>query len=158
MATRATTNIKKRLYQIAYRDTEAYAEPADAAAWTTFLGTFTQVGYVRRSDIEGSPEKGDLEELDDGSELVQGWNLNLKFTALQTGAAEITEFDALQGSALDVMFYNIDAQRAVVFKNAICNVYPTFKGGETDSYIFEFTKKNAASVADILAQFDIPQA
>ena len=54
MATRATTNIKRRLYQIAIRATAAFSIPADAAAWTTFLGTFTEVGYVRRGSIDGT--------------------------------------------------------------------------------------------------------
>jgi hypothetical protein len=158
MATRATTDIKRRLYQVAQRATTTFSTPAASSDWTTLLGTFTSVGYVRRSSIEGNISRGDSEELDDASELVLGFNLDLKFAALQTGNSEITEFEGLQGDALDIMFYNEDAQRAIVYQNVICNVFDGIKGGETDSFNFEVTKKNAAAVTDIRTHFDIPQS
>jgi len=158
MPTRATTNIKRRLYQVAYRAAEAFAVPADASEWATLLATFDPVGYVRRSSIDGSQEKGDVEELDDASELVMGYNQTVKFIALQTADADITEFEGLQGDSLDIMFYNTDAQRAIVYTNCICNVFDNIKGGETDAFSFELTKKNAANVTDLRTHFDIPQA
>jgi len=158
MPTRATTNIKRRLYQVAYRAATTFAVPGSAAAWTTLKGTFTEAGYVRRSSIDGSQEKGDVEELDDASELVLGYNQTVKFTALQTGSTEITAFEALQGDALDIMFYNETAQRAIVYPNCICNVTDIIKGGETDAFNFELTKKNAASITALRTHFDIPQA
>jgi len=158
MPTRATTNIKRRLYQVAYRPTEAFAIPADASEWATLLATFDPVGYVRRSSIDGSQEKGDVEELDDASELVLGYNQTVKFTALQTHEDDITEYEGLQGDALDIMFYNTTAQRAIVYPNCICNVTDVIKGGETDSVNFELTKKNAASITALRTHFDIPQA
>ena len=158
MATRATTNIRRRLYQIAIRAANTFAVPADAAAWTTLVGTFTEVGYVRRGSIEGSQEKGDVEELDDASELVLGFNQTVSFVALQTGASEITEFEGYQGDAVDVLFYNTDAQRAICYKNCVCNVFDVIKGGETDAFQFELTKKNAAAITDLRTHFDIPQA
>jgi len=158
MATRATTNIKRRLYQAAYRATASFSVPADASAWTTLLGTFTQFGYIARPSLEAGISKGDVEELDDSNELVLGFNLDLKMKALQTGASEITEFEGLQGDALDVMLYNVDAQRAIVYKNVICNMFDSIRGGETDSWDFELTKRNAAAVTDIRTHFNIPQS
>jgi len=158
MPTRATTNIKRRLYQVAYRATEAFAVPADAAEWATLLATFDPIGYVRRSSIDGSQEKGDVEELDDASELVLGYNQTVKFVALQTEDIDITEYEGLQGDALDIMFYNVTAQRAIVYPNCICNVTDIIKGGETDAFSFELTKKNAASITALRTHFDIPQA
>jgi hypothetical protein len=112
---------------------------------------------VQRPSLNAGFEKGDTEELDDASELVLGYNLDLSFKALQTEAAAITEFEALQGDALDVMLYNENAQRAVVYQNVICNVFDTIVGGETDSFNFSLTKRNAADITDVRTHFDIPQ-
>jgi hypothetical protein len=157
MATRGTTGIKRRLYQVAQRATTTFATPADAAAWTALLATFTEVGYVQRPSLTAGFEKGDVEELDDASELVLGYNFELSFKALQTEAAAISEFEALQGDALDIMLYNENAERAVVYQNVIANVFDTIVGGETDAFNFSITKRNAAAITDVRTHFDIPQ-
>lgn len=155
MATRATTNIKRRLYQVAYRPTTTFSVPANVSAWNDLLATFTQLGYVSRPSLEAGITKGDVEELDNSNELVLGYNLDLKMKALQTGSSEISEFESLQGDALDIMLYNID--RAIVYKNVIANVFDVVSGGETDGFNFEMTKRNAANLTEIRSHFDIPQ-
>jgi hypothetical protein len=158
MATRATTNIKRRLYQVMQRATASFAAPSASSDWTALKATFSEVGYVQRPSLNAGFEKGDVEELDDASELVLGYNLDLSFKALQTGSSEIAEFEALQGDSLDIMLYNENAQKAIVYQNVICNVFDTIVGGETDSFNFSMTKRNAANITDVRTWFDIPQA
>lgn len=156
MATRATTNIVKRNYKAMYRDPDTVAAPADAAAWSTLLATFTDFGYFRKSSLEVAITKGDIEELDDGSELTLGYNLDLKFDVLQTGASEITELDGIDGEAQDVMLVDLTANRAVVYANVIVNIGETLGGTGADAFNVEITKKNASSKGAIRTMFDIP--
>jgi hypothetical protein len=37
-------------------------------------------------------------------------------------------------------------------------VFDTITGGETDSFNFSMTKRNAANITDVRTWFDIPQA
>jgi len=155
MPTRSTANIKRRLYQIAFRLPAAFTVPPNLSAWNTFISTFAQVGYVRRSSIEALLEPGGPEELDNGSEIITEWSLDLKFVALQTGIFDIADYHAMQNIQLDILLYNTDALRAVFYPTLYCTVRDAIKGGETDSFMFDL-KRKAGSITSLRTHFNIP--
>lgn len=155
MPTRSTTNIKRRLYQLAFRIPQSFAVPADLSEWGTFLSTFAQIGYVRRSSIEALLEPGGSEELDNGNEITTEWSLEVKFAALQTGIFDIADYHAMQNLQIDLLLYNTDALRAIFYPTLYCTVRDSIKGGETDVFLFDLNRK-AAAITDLRTHFNIP--
>lgn len=155
MPTRSTANIKRRLYQIAFRVPQSFAVPADLSEWSTFISTFAQIGYVRRSSIEALLEPGGSEELDDGNEITTEWNLSVQFAALQTGIFDIADYHAMQNLQIDLLLYNADALRAVFYPTLYCSVRDSIKGGETDMFLFDM-KRKAGSITSLRTHFNIP--
>lgn len=156
MATRALTNILRRSYKWMYRTTASVAAPADAAAWATLLATFTELGYTRKGDTVANINKGDTEVLDDDKVKTMSYNLELRTTALQTGASDLTELAGISGTNVDILLVDTIALRAHVIKNVILDAFFRLAGGATDSYAIECSKENASSVASIMISFDIP--
>jgi hypothetical protein len=156
MATRQTTDIKRGNYRVMYRNTAAFSVPATTTDWNTLKTSFTEFGYIRRNTLEVSITKGDVEELDSGSELTLGYNLDGKFDLLQTGSAEIAEYNGLDGQALDFLFLDETVNRAFIVKDSIANFFNDLGGQGADVIRCEFTKKNAPSKAAITEMFAIP--
>lgn len=156
MATRALTNILRRSYRWMYRTTATAAAPADLAAWTTMLGTFTELGYTRKGDTVANINKGDTEILDDDKVKTMSYNLELNTSMLQTGASDLTEIDNINGTNVDIMLVDETALRAHVFKNVVIDIFLRIAGGATDTYAVECAKENASSISSILLSFDIP--
>jgi hypothetical protein len=153
--TRATTNIKRRLYQIAFRLPQSFTVPTDLSEWNIFITTFAQIGYVRRQSIDCSLESSGIEELDDGSEIILEWSLDLKFTALQTGITDIADYLNFANLKIDLILYNTDALRAIFYPTLYCNAWDSIKGGETDSFLFSL-KRKAGTIIDLRTHFNIP--
>ncbi|MCA9400724.1 MAG: hypothetical protein KC713_03795 [Candidatus Omnitrophica bacterium] len=155
MPTRSTTNIKRRLYQIAFRLPQSFVAPTDLSEWGTFLSTFAQIGYVRRSSIEALLEPGGSEELDNGNEITTEWSLSVQFAALQTGIFDIADYHAMQNLQIDLLLYNADALRAIFYPTLYCTVRDSIKGGETDVFLFDL-KRKAAAITALRTHFNIP--
>lgn len=154
MPTRSTTNIKRRLYQIAFRLPQSFVAPETLTEWGIFLSTFAQIGYVRRSSIEALLEPGGSEELDDGNEIITEWSLNVKFAALQTGITDIADYNLFQNLQIDLLLYNTDALRAIFYPTLYCTARDSIKGGETDVFLFDL-KRKATAIADLRTHFNI---
>ena len=155
MATRATTNIKIPHYRLLYRTAGAFAEPATASAFAVFLATFTEIGYAKKG-MTLELVKGDIEELDDGTEHVIGYNGKLEGELLQTLDTDYDEFEALEGVSTDYLLYDEDLERVVFLPTALMYVEENIVSGEIESVPITFTKKNVSSRTAFRTRFAEP--
>jgi len=155
MATRDTAAIKRPLWKVMYRAAASFTAPGDISAWNTLIATFAEMGYVGRQSIDVPIEKGGVEVLDDGSELTVGYNITLKFDALQAGVLEIAEYEGLQGDRVDFMFVWPNGGRAIFYGNLLMHVMDVIKGGETDRFRIEAKKQDQPSITAIRTRISL---
>ncbi len=155
---RTTDNIKKHHPRVLCRATAAFTEPASASAFTTFLATFAELGYSRNNSIKHEITPAEPEPLDDGNDHYSAFDLHLEFLLLQSEIADHTIYEAHEGIASDILFYDEVTDRCVIF----FNVKPFFKvqgeGGATETVLGTADKKNVATKAAILDRFQESQA
>lgn len=159
MATRANTNIKKRRYRVLYRVTAAYTEPVDAAAFTTFLATFTELGYCEDKSIKFGFQKGDAVVKDDGKKLQLDYNFHFECKAIQSSDTELNEYHGLNGDAVDLLLYaeNQDG-RCHVFKNVDLSIEGENVSGELDTLMVSADVEGVITKTDVHEFFDEPLA
>jgi len=160
MATRATTGIKRRGYQVLTRDVIAGAGdvPADLTAWTTFLGTFTDLGFHQLDTLDLPISIQETVVLDDSQDLTISWELEGEFLLVQTEAAAIAEYDALNNKSQDVLFHAplASPERALVLPNIVLGLLPRIGGDQIDAYNATVVKRNAGDPSDIFSHYDVP--
>jgi len=153
---RTLANIVKNNYRILHRATATFDQPTSAAEWTTFLATFTELGYCRDKTIKATVGRGDQETLDDGTKKVMGYNGKLEGILLQSKAADYTAYETIEGDDLDVIL--------VDETNLVCNFFPhailffeeSVAGGETETVPFVYERENMASKSTFRIRFAIP--
>ena len=155
MATRATTNIKIPHYRLLYRTAASFTEPATEGDWTTFLATFTEIGYARKG-IRLELVRGDQEELDSGDDHVLGYNGTLTAELLQTLDTDYDEIEALEGVSTDYLLVDEVLNRAVFIPTALLYIDEAVVSGETEIIPITFSKKNVASRTAFRTRFAIP--
>lgn len=156
---RTAASVKKRRYKLYYRAAASFgAGNYDTLAnYTTFLATFTDAGYCR-AGLGFAIEKGDVEECDDGTELVMGFNGTFEAEFLQTTVADYSALDALEGVSTDFLLVPTGTETL----HAICIPATTpymgeeVKAGNTEVIKIMYDKKNLAEKADFRTRFTIP--
>lgn len=153
---RSLANIKKPHYRVLYRDPAAFTIPGDLAAWSTFLGTFTELGYCEDKSIILKGDKGDQITVDDGNELIQGFNFTLDAKLLQTEAADFTAIETIHGTSQDILLFAEDVNRAIFIPTAIPYFLEDATSGETESVPMSVERKNLSSQANFRTRFAVP--
>jgi len=156
MATRATTNIKKANWQAAYRSAAAFTEPNALADWTTFLATFTQFGYCEKGTLKTNITKSDEVDLDDNTVHVIGFDGTIEGKLLQMGETDMDAALALEGTSIDILFYDTTALRAVFVPTIRIYFDEENTGGEVQALIFKGERKGLGSRSAFRTHFDIP--
>jgi hypothetical protein len=153
---RTLDNIKKRHYRMLHRTPEAYVEPADAAAFATFLATFTELGYCRDKTLKSTIEPGEKEALDTGKKLTQGLNGKLEGVLLQTDVADYTAVELIEDIEQDILFYSEISGMCIFFPYAILTFKEAVSSGETENIPFEYEAEDLANKAAFRARFQEP--
>lgn len=153
---RTLSNIKKRHYRILHRTPESFSIPADAAAFSTFLATFTELGYCEDKTLESNIKPAEKISLDDGSKLAQGFNGDLKGTLLQSAVADYTAVETIEDTAQDILLYAEDTGTCIFYPEAKLSFEESVKSGEVEKIPFSCEKENFASKSDFRTRFDEP--
>lgn len=156
MATRTTAEIKKPHYRVLFRTPAAFSAPGDAAAFATFLATFTEAGYAEDKTIKMNITKGDEIVLDNGNKLLQGYNGTVEALLLQTEATNYAELEAIENIEQDWLLYAEDAGRVIFFGNAIAAIEEDLTSGETEKMPLKIEKENFANKAAFRTRFAEP--
>jgi len=153
---RTTANIKRRHYRVLHRTPEAFSQPADAAAFTTFLATFTELGYADGASIESSIETAEKIDLDDGSKLPVGIKGNLKGTLLQSEVDDYTAVEAIENIKQDVLLYSEATGMCIFYPNAILEFQEAVKSGDVEKIPFVYEAENLSAKSDFRTRFAEP--
>lgn len=135
---RTTANIKKAHYRVMHRAPAAYTQPTSAAEFTTFLGTFTELGYCRDKETKVTFETAEQEVLDDGKNLFQGWNATLEGILLQTEASDYSAYEAIENVLQDIFLYDEVTGRCIFFPNALMVFAEAVVSGEIETVPFRY--------------------
>jgi hypothetical protein len=142
---RTLASIKRRHYKVMYRPPGAYTRPTTAALFTTFLGTFMDLGYCRDKTIKLELTSAEKEALDTGAELGLGFNGHLEFDLLQTQQTDIEGYEALEGVSKDYFFYSEISQMCIFIPTAIMSFKESVVSGEVESVHAEWNATNLAT-------------
>ena len=152
---RNTANIEKRRYRILHRTPAAYTQPADAAAFTTFLGTFTELGYCKDKTINLTFEKGEEAELDDGTKKLTEYNGKLEFTLLQSEVADYTNYETIENVEQDLLVYDSITKIVIFLPNALLAFLENVSSGNIEE-IPASCEKVVTSKSDFRKRFAEP--
>jgi len=156
---RTAASVKKRRYKLYYRaaDTFGSAQYADLSSYNTFLDTFTDAGYCR-AGLGFTTEKGDVEECDDGTEIVMGFNGNFEAEFLQTTVADYTALEALEGVSTDFLLVptGTETLHAICIPAATPYLGEEVASGSTEVIKIMYSKTNLAAKSDFRTRFTIP--
>lgn len=153
---RTLDNIKKRHYRMLHRTPDTFSIPADAAAFATFLATFTELGYCRDKTLKSTIEPGEKEALDTGKKLTQGLNGKLEGILLQSEVADYTAVEVIEDIEQDTLFYSEISRMCIFFPNAILTFKEAVSSGETENIPFEYEAEDLANKATFRTRFDEP--
>ena len=140
--TRTLANIKRRHYRVLHRTPAAYVRPTTAGLFTTFLATFTEMGYCRDKTIKVELTPAEKENLDTGAELNMGFNGHLEFLLLQSMAADYTDYETIEGVAQDLLFFSEVGDMVIFVPNAILSFKESTVSGEIQSMQAEWNATN----------------
>ena len=155
---RTKANIKKRRYRALHRAPVAFALPADAAEFATFLATFTELGICREKTLNSNITKGDEETLDDGTKKALGYNGRLEGVLLQSDPTDYTAYETIENVEQDILFLSQDGQVALFFPNATLFFEETVSGGDTEAIPFSYEVENLTQKSDFRTRFAVPQS
>lgn len=153
---RTLTSIKKRHYRILHRTPEAYTQPADAAAFATFFGTFTELGYARDKTIKLTLEPSEQEALDTGKKKHMGWNGHFEGTLLQSEIADYTAVEAIENIEQDIFVYSEVTGMCIFLPNAILVFNEAVSSGDTEVIPFVYDAEDLATKAAFRDRFQEP--
>ena len=154
---RTAANIKKPHYRVLHRTPDTGdVPPADLAAWTTLLATFTELGYCRDKTIKLEFSEGDEEILDDGTKKKLGYNALLEFTLLQSEASDYTAYEAIENLAQDILIADTTNNRAIYIPNALLFFGESVVSGEVEAVPAKYEADNLSAKSDFRTRFAIP--
>lgn len=156
MPARATANIEKRHYRVMHRTPAAYTQPADAAAFTTFLATLSELGYCRDKTIKLTMEPSEQEVLDTGKKLHMGWNGHLEGVLLQTLEADYDAYEAIENIEQDIFLYSEVTGQCIFLPEAILVFKEAVSSGDVESIPFEYDAEDLATKATFRDRFEEP--
>lgn len=156
MPTRVKTSIKKRRYRLLFRTAATFTQPTTAAEWTTFLATFTELGYARDKSIKFECKRADSEVVDEGDKVYLDYNGKVEAIGLQSAITDYTALEAIEGVDQDLLFVDDVTNRAIF----VGEIAPYFDeeatGGETETINLLAEKEGLASKSAFRTRFDIP--
>ena len=155
---RTLANIKKHHYRVLHRTPAALTIPSSASAFTTFLSTFTELGYCRDKTTQSNVEHAEAEVLDDGKEKKMGFNGHLEGILLQAEVADYTAYEAIEGVAQDVLLYSETTLKCIFYPSALLYFSEAVTSGETESVPFVYDAQNQATKAAFRTRFDESEA
>ena len=156
---RDRTAVKKRRYKIMQRThTTGFTVPADAAAYTTLEGTFTELGYARDRSIKLNFTKGDQETLDDASILTLGFNVSMTAELLQTDPEDYAAYETIEGTEQDFLLVDTVNQNAIFIEQQTPYFEEAVSGGDTEFIPMLIEAENVADKSDFRTRFAIPQS
>jgi hypothetical protein len=153
---RTSANVLKRHYRVMHRTPAAYVEPADAAAFATFLATFTELGYCRDKTIKLTLEPSEVETFDDGTNKQMGWNGHLEGTLLQSEDADYTAYEAIENIDQDIFLYSEVTGMCIFLGNALLVFLEAISSGDVESVPFTYDKTDMATKATFRSRFEEP--
>ena len=157
---RTAANVKKRRYKFMYRTAAAFGSGNwdTIANHDTFLATFTD-GGICRAGLGFTVENGDIEEIDDGSEIVMGKNAVFEAEFLQSDVTDYTALEAIEGIAQDILLVPTDdLLNEIVIGEALLYIGEEVKSGDTEVIKLTYNKTNVASSSVFRTRFGIPQS
>lgn len=153
---RNSANVLKRHYRVMHRSPAAFSVPADAAAFATFLATFTELGYARDKTIKLTIEPSEVETLDDGTNKQMGWNGHLEGTLLQSTAADYTAYEAIENVDQDILLYSEVTLMCIFLPNALLVFLESISSGDVEAVPFTYDKTDMATKATFRTRFAEP--
>ena len=155
---RTSANIKKRHYRVLHRNPAAFGSGNydTLANWTTFLATFTELGFCRDKTINPRFEEADREVLDEGTIKRMDYNGIVEFVLLQTQVADYTAYEAIENVAQDILLVDETNLVFIFFPNALCWFGENVVSGETESVPAKFEKEGITSKSDFRTRGAIP--
>jgi len=152
---RTSANVKKAYYRVLHRAPAAFSQPADAAAFATFLGTFTELGFCEGKTVKITFEEGEKFELDDGTQKRIDYLGKVEFTLAQSEVADYTAAEAIENVDQDIFLYSEGTGRCIFIPNALLFFGEAVTGGEVEKMpaIYEKTVSNKA---DFRTRFSEP--
>ena len=153
---RTTVNIKKRHYRVLNRTPASFTQPTTAAEFSTFLATFSELGYARDKTIELAITKGDQEVLDDAKKLLQGFNCKLAGVLLQSEPGDYTAYESIENIKQDILLYAQNEKMCIFVPNALLLFEEAVKSGETETVPFVYEADNVAAKSDFRTRFAEP--
>ncbi len=154
---RTAANIKKPHYRVMHRaPATGDVPPADLAAWTTLLATFTELGYCRDKAIKLEITEGDEEVLDDGSKLKLGFNGLLEFTLLQSEKTDYDAYEAIENIAQDILLVDETNLRVLFIPSALLFFGESVVSGDVEAIPAKYEAENLSEKSDFRTRFAIP--
>ena len=153
---RTLANIEKRHYRVLHRTPAAYTQPASAAAFTTFLATFTEIGYCRDKTIKLTLESAEQEVLDDGKKKHMGWNGHIEGVLLQTLEADYDAYEAIENIEQDIFIYSEVTGQCIFLPEAILVFNEAVTSGEVETVPFSYDAEDLATKAAFRDRFEEP--
>jgi len=153
---RTLANIEKRHYRVMHRTPAAYTQPADAAAFATFLATLTELGYCRDKTIKLTLEPSEQEVLDDGKKKHMGWNGHIEGVLLQSKTADYTAYEAIENIEQDIFLYSEVTGACIFLPEAILVFKEAVSSGDVETVPFEYDAEDLATKAAFRDRFDEP--
>lgn len=153
---RTLANVLKRHYRVLHRAAAAYTQPADAAAFTTFLATFTELGYCRDKTIKLTIEPAEQEVLDDGKKKHMGFNGHIEGVLLQSAEGDYTAYEAIENVEQDILIYSEVSEMCIFLPEALLVFKEAVSSGDTETVPFEYDAENLATKAAFRDRFAEP--
>ena len=153
---RTLANIQKRHYRVLHRAAAAYTEPADAAAFATFLATFTELGYCRDKTIKSTIESSEQEVLDTGKKKHMGWNGHLEGVLLQSEDGDYTAYETIENVEQDIFLYSEVTGMCIFYPEAILVFKEAISSGDVETIPFEYDAEDLATKATFRSRFEEP--
>lgn len=151
---RTLANIGKRHYRVLHRAPATFDQPADLSEWTTFLATFTELGYCRDKTIKQTIEPEEKEALDDGTKLLLSYKGTLEGLLLQSKPADYTAYEAIENTEQDVILVSSDV--CIFLGEAVLDFGEAVVSGEVETVPFKFEKEGMANKSSFRTRFLIP--
>jgi hypothetical protein len=155
---RTLANIKKARYKVMTRAAAAFTTPADAAAFSTLLGTFTDLGYCEDKEVKLAINKGEEITVDDGSKKLLAYSAVLEGKLLQTESADFTAVAAIEGTSQDVLLYDSVTMRCIFVPTIILYFEESFVTGEVQNIPFKGEREDVSTKAELRTIFDEPES
>jgi len=153
---RTLANVLKRHYRVLHRTPAAYTQPADAAAFTTFLATLTEIGYCQDKTIKLTMEPSEQAELDDGKKKHMGWNGHLEGVLLQSAEADYDAYEAIENIEQDIFLYSEVSGQCIFLPEAILVFKEAVSSGDIETIPFEYDATDLATKDAFRDRFEEP--